>query len=204
MSIRLAAQPKLVTPVVHRVITRHVLGQAGLKADEADSGAVTLIQRFGSAANLNIHLHCQVLDGVYRRGTDGAPEFVELAAPTDEALQAVLHKIITRAMKLLTRRGVLIEEQGQTYMADNDGDSDEARALRPLQAAACTYRIAFGPRAGQKVLTLQGAMPRETGFNFNQNLCADKNGSACTPLCAAAPTSARRWSSCAATSPARR
>ena len=40
----LAAQPKLRTPVlevVHRVITRHLLGQAGLKADEADSGAVT-------------------------------------------------------------------------------------------------------------------------------------------------------------------
>ena len=46
------------------------LGQAGLKADEADSGAVILIQRFGSAANLNIHLHCLVLDGVYRRGID--------------------------------------------------------------------------------------------------------------------------------------
>ncbi len=42
-------------------------------------------------------------------------------------------------------------------MADNDGDSDEARTLRPLQAAPCTYRIAFGPRAGQQVLTLQGA-----------------------------------------------
>ena len=46
-------------------------------------------------------------------------------------------------------------------MADNDADSDEARTLRPLQAAACTYRIAFGPRAGQKVLTLQGAISRE-------------------------------------------
>ena len=56
------------------MITRYLLGQAGLKADEADSGAVTLIQRFGSAADLNIHLHCLVLDGVYRRGTDGAPE----------------------------------------------------------------------------------------------------------------------------------
>jgi hypothetical protein len=31
-----------VLQVVHRVITRHLLGQAGLKADEADSGAVTL------------------------------------------------------------------------------------------------------------------------------------------------------------------
>ena len=161
---RLAAQSKLVTPVlqvVHRVVTRHLLGQAGLKAEEADSGAVTLIQRFGSAANLNIHLHCLVLDGVYRRSAEGAPQFVEVAAPTDEALQAVLHRIITRLMGLLTRRGVLVEEEeGSTYIADNDGDSDEARTLRPLQAAACTYRIAFGPRAGKKVLTVQGAMPR--------------------------------------------
>jgi hypothetical protein len=39
---------------------------------------------------------------------------------------------------------------------------------------ACTYRIAFGPRAGQKVLTLQGAMPRQT--DFKQTLCADSNG----------------------------
>ena len=85
-----------VLQVVHRVITRHLLGQAGLKPDEADSGAVTLIQRFGSAANLNSHLHCLVLDGVYRRSADGTPEFVEAPAPTDEALQAVLHKIITR------------------------------------------------------------------------------------------------------------
>jgi Putative transposase len=89
-------------------------------------------------------------------------------------MQTVLHKIITRSMKLLTRRGVLVEEEGSTYMADNDGDSDEARTLRPLQAAACTYRIAFGPRVGQKVLTVQGVMPRET--DFKQALCADIDG----------------------------
>jgi hypothetical protein len=71
--------------------------------DEADSGAVTLIQRFGSAANLNVHPHCLVLDGVYRRGIEGTPEFVEAPAPTEEALQVVLQKVITRTMKLLTR-----------------------------------------------------------------------------------------------------
>ena len=177
LRLLLAAQPKLVTPVlqvVHRAITRFLLDQAGLKADEAHSGAVTLIQRFGSAANLNIHLHCLVLDGVYRCSADGEPVFVEVPAPTDEALQTVLHKIITRTMKLLTRKGVLVEEQGQTYMADADADSDEARVLRPLQAAACTYRIAFGPRAGQKVLTVQGAMPRDA--DFKKTLCADIDG----------------------------
>jgi len=89
----LTAQPKLVTPVlqvVHRVITRQLLGQAGLKAEQAGSGAVTLIQPSswmkGSAADLNIHLHCLVLDGVYRCNTEGEPVFVEVPAPTDEAL----------------------------------------------------------------------------------------------------------------------
>lgn len=32
----------------------------------------------------------------------------------------------------------------------------------------------FGPRAGQTLLTLQGTMPREAGFN--QNLCAGMQG----------------------------
>ena len=108
LRLLLAAQPKLVTPVfqlVHRVITRFLLGQAGRNVEGADSGAVTLIQRFGSAANLNIHHHCLVLDGVNRRGIDGKPEFVEVPGPTDQALQPVLHKIITRMMGLLTRRG---------------------------------------------------------------------------------------------------
>ena len=65
----LAAHPQLLSAVlqiVHRVIATFLIKQAGLKRREADTGAVTLIQRFGSAANLNIHLHCLVLDGVYR------------------------------------------------------------------------------------------------------------------------------------------
>ena len=115
-----------------------------------------------------------MLDGVYRRGTDGAPEFVEAPAPTDEALQTVLHKIITRTMKLLTRRGELVEEEGSTYVADSGADSDEARTHRPLHVAACTCRIAFGPRAGQKMLTVQGTMPRQT--DFKQAQCADIDG----------------------------
>ena len=77
-------------------------------------------------------------------------------------------------MKLLTGRGVLVEEEGSTNMGDNDADSDEASVLGPLQAAACTYRIAFGPRAGQKVLTLQGAMPRDG--DLKQTLCDDIDG----------------------------
>ena len=72
----------------------------------------------------------------------------------------------------------LVEAQGSTYPTDSDGDGDgdseEARTLRPLQPAACTYRIAFGPRAGQKVFTVKGAMPRDPAFAAE--LCADVQG----------------------------
>ncbi len=53
-------------------------------------------------------------------------------------------EIIARLLKLLTRLGYLVEERGMTYLADIDPHNP----LMPLQAAACTYRIALGPRAG--------------------------------------------------------
>ena len=177
LRVLLAARPELVTPVlqvVQRMATRHLLGQAGLRADEGHGGAVTLIQRYGSAANRNIHLHCLVLDGVYRCDAHGAPGFIEAGAPSDDELDALLHTIIARLMKMLTRRGVLVEDMGHTFLAEPDADGEEARTLRLLQAAAVTYRIAFGPRAGQKVLTLRGAMPGED--TTRQALCADIDG----------------------------
>ena len=72
----------------------------------------------------------------HRLTLSAAQRLVEVPAPTDEQLLAMLHRIIGRLMKLLTRRGVLIEEQGSTYMADSDAESDDAQMLRPLQAAA--------------------------------------------------------------------
>jgi len=46
-----------------------------------------------------------VLDGVYRCGAGGVPGFFEAGAPTDDELDALLHTIIARLMKMLTRRG---------------------------------------------------------------------------------------------------
>jgi len=55
---------------VHRTISGHLLRTADLTRATGHTGAVTLIQRFGSALNLNIHFHMLLLDGVYL--TDGA------------------------------------------------------------------------------------------------------------------------------------
>ena len=172
LRILFAAPPELLTPVlriIHRVIAGYLLKQAGLNRTTADTGAVTLIQRFGSAANLNIHLHCLVLDGVYRR-TEGEPDFHEARGPSRDELAGLLDKIIARLMKLLTRLGYLIEEQGMTYIADMDADNP----LASLQAASCIYRIALGPRAGQKVLSLRTVAGRDE--KTRAGLCADAHG----------------------------
>jgi hypothetical protein len=85
-------------------------------------------------------------------------------------------------MKFLTRRGYLIEEPGMAYVADLGPET----ALGPLQQAACTYRIALGPRAGQKVLSLQTVSTREPPPT---PACAvsTRRASAPTPRCAAPP-----------------
>jgi len=81
---------------------------------------------------------------------------------------------LLRLMLQVVHRVITCHLLGQAGLkADDYSDSDEARALGPLQAA-CTYRIAFGPRASQKVLTLQSSMPRDA--DFKQSLCADIQG----------------------------
>jgi hypothetical protein len=172
LRILFAAHPDLLSPVlqcIHRVVAAFLVKQSGLKRGQAHTGAVTLIQRFGSAANLNIHLHCLVLDGVYR-SSQGAPVFHEVRGPSAAELEALLTRIIKRILTCLTRGGYLIEEQGISYLAEVDSDS----ALMPLQAAACTYRIALGPRAGQKVLSLQTVPSRQA--DSTQPGCVNVHG----------------------------
>ena len=106
------------------------------------------------------------------------PVFHAVRAPTATELQALLARIIKRLMKFLTRRGYLIEEPGMSYLADPGPET----ALGPLQQAACTCRIALGPRAGQKVLSFQTVSTREPpptpvrcvnaqGFSLHAEVC---------------------------------
>jgi hypothetical protein len=92
------------------------------------------------------------------------------ALPARQSSRGCLSRMIQRILKLLTRTGYLIEEQGMRYLAEAESD----RALTPLQAAACTYRIALGPRAGQKVLSLQTVPSRAA--DSTQPGCVNAHG----------------------------
>ena len=65
-----ASRPELmgnVLGIVYRAIASYLIKKAGLTRKSAQCGAVTLIQRFGSALNLNLHFHMLFLDGVYAK-----------------------------------------------------------------------------------------------------------------------------------------
>ena len=71
-----ASRPEImgqVLGIVYRAIATHLIKKAGQSHKTAHTGAVTLIQRLGSAFNRNIIFHKLFLDGVYVDGANGAP-----------------------------------------------------------------------------------------------------------------------------------
>ena len=109
-----------------------------------------MIQRFGSALNLNVHFHMIYLDGVYLPAGD-QPVFRHVPAPTAAQLQELVQQIAERIGKLPEKRG-LIERDMENAWLTVDGPGG---ALDDLIGHSITYRIAVGPRAGQKLFTLQ-------------------------------------------------
>ena len=89
----LATNPQVmsrVLAIVHRVISRFLIKRAEMTVKSgAQSGAVTLIQRCGSALNLNLHFHMLYLNGVY----DSKGYFWPVKPPSPEDLDGITHKI---------------------------------------------------------------------------------------------------------------
>jgi len=78
--------------------------------------------------------------------------------PTDDELHALLQTVITRLMKMLTRRGVLVEDMGRTYLAEPDADGEEARTLRP-HVEDCDTTASKAQRLGARSLVAATDIP---------------------------------------------
>jgi len=107
-------------------------------ASGARTGAVTLIQRFGSALNLNIHLHMLFLDGTYKFTGQGATFHRARSSNTAE-LTTLLDTLSRRIVRLLERQGLLVADLEYPALDFAPGSS-----LDQLQAASISYRIANG------------------------------------------------------------
>jgi hypothetical protein len=109
-------------------------------------GAVTAIQRFGSAVNLNVHFRTLALDGVFALGDGDGLRFHPADPPSDEDVARLLATIRSRVLRLLARRGIDIAGADPTAAAD-DPVADESPLLAGLSSAAVQGRIALGRRA---------------------------------------------------------
>lgn len=141
LRFRFAAYPELMSRVlgiVTRVISIHLAHQAGLTRKEAPTGAVTLIQRFGSAPKLNIHFHMLFLDGVDVQDPAGHFAFRRTPPPTVEQLHDLLHQISLRVALFLERRGILERDQDNSYLTL---DGLEEAPLLDIHSHSVTYRV---------------------------------------------------------------
>ena len=117
---------------------------------EGQTGTVTVIQRFGSGLQLNVHLPTLVLDGVFSETRPGHLTFHPAPLPSDEDVAHVLATVRTRVGRLLARRQ--LEPAADTAPADPLADASPV--LAGLASASVQGRVALGPRAGARVRRL--------------------------------------------------
>ena len=141
--------------------------------DQTQCGAVTFIQRFGSAANLHVHFHVLAIDGVYAPGLDGKPEFFPLRPPENAEVADLAQVLAQRVGALLKRRG------GDPQRSDTE-DSDRLTRDQPwladVYAASVCGRLATGPNAGRHVAVAGDRVDPEAIDSRSSPRCASVAG----------------------------
>ena len=99
--------------IVTKAIHRYYADKATALGTQAPApGTISFLQRWGSALNLNPHLHIIALDGVYTRYGELA-RFCTLDPITDDEVATLIQGISTKVMALCVRRGYLNKDGEQ-------------------------------------------------------------------------------------------
>jgi hypothetical protein len=174
---RLAYDASL-TAAVLGVFVRAVFGSLRRRArkhrgiERAQCGAVTFVQRFGDALNLNVHFHSLVLDGVYESNPFDPPRFRPLPPPDDEEVARVVSRVARRIARLLERHGLGPE----SHPREADPLVEEQPLLAQLYGASVAGRIATGHREGQRVLRIGDRIDPEDLPALVGERCASARG----------------------------
>ena len=108
------------------------------------------------------------LNGVY----DANGYFWPVKPPTPGDLDEITHKIAKRVSRYLERARHLYRDAESEYL---DLMPDEEDAMHGIIGASITYRLAFGPNAGSKALTLQ-AVPTSDNRAKSSELVSKQSG----------------------------
>jgi len=166
----MAYDSKLIAAIHHifiQAIFASLRRRAGLSSlgRRAKGGAVTFIQRFGDALNLNVHFHALALDGVYAEDGDGFVRFHQVGQPSDAEVGRVAGRIARRVEKLISRRGLLpdAEQSVQPFLAE-------------LYGATVAGRVLSGSRAGKQLVHVGDLENGHCGKETSAPRCVNING----------------------------
>jgi hypothetical protein len=134
---------------------------------------VTVIQRFGSALNLNVHFHTLMIDGVYEIAPNGAAVFHPVPEPTDEEVTAVAERVYREVVRKLEAQG----DEGGAALAGAEP------ILAALAGASVAGVAASGPRRGARTLRRRSNPSRASS--------PSSRGSASTTRCKTEPSAER-------------
>lgn len=107
---------------------------------KVQTGAVTFIQRFGSALNLNIHFHTLFPDGVFLESDDGYV-FCRQSSPSLEELTQLAAKIQKKVLRCVEKIGLNEDFQ----------ESFDEEGLGELASMSVANKSGFGERAGKGI-----------------------------------------------------
>ena len=153
-----------------RAVFASIRRRAGIPVSNrrARCGAVTFIQRFSDALNLDPHFHTLALDGIYVEGGRGGLVFRHVPPPSDAEVARVADRVRRSVARLLERRGL-----------GPQADPDEADTLRhdepllaELYSASVSGRIAGGPRSGRRLARVGDAVDVDDAALAPARCCA--------------------------------
>jgi hypothetical protein len=104
----------------------------GIPTAEAKNAAVALVQRFGGALNLNVHLHVLMPDAVFVLGDRETFDVVVLPPPSDDDILRLTRTLKRRGTSLIERRFDAIDDNPNAVL---DGAMAEAMQKVPVAPA---------------------------------------------------------------------
>jgi hypothetical protein len=174
LRFRMAASPLLTSATLRCFIAavtsdlRRRARRLGFCGD-LKTGAMTVVQRFGSSLALNVHFHTLAVDGVWATRADGCLDFHPLPAPSDRDVARIARAVCRKVQRLT---------------AHEEEDDEQISPLDNLANASVQGLVATGPRRGWRMLRLGGTgdvaqaqIPSKrcaevAGFNVHANTSA--------------------------------
>ncbi len=128
--------------------------ELGMTSNSLQPGVITFVQRFGSALNLNVHLHGQFSDGVFLKTALGQVVFQKTRAPTLADIRNITEKVAKRVHRWLEKR---VQKMGE-----EDALQQEQPLLASCYASSLRYLTAFGNNAGRPLMRVFENMPEDS------------------------------------------